>query len=384
MRRIGGLTLATLLVTAPIAGSAGASTPGRAPLGAGARCAWPVRADLATMNIAYPDAAATYWVQRYSLAPGATIEVDWRRPHARYSSLVTYGPDGTAIGSMADRAAGLERARRTRVSVVAGATADGRHLSAGAPSAGRVEGALIYRVYVPGRGRDRRGGTALPRLTLRAPGARAERLDPCPRPGPSPDATAAVDRLAARPATAVPAVPVFIRPREDGGNLYPNPDNAYLATLASARRGQVLVVRGRAPSFPDTERGRRPTGREQVRYWSFCTNEYARPYRATACAHDAAFPIDGNGDYTLVVSRRADRPANARRIDGVVWLPWGDPAVPMLLLMRNLLADPADPHAAARVAPGAPAASTMGPYAPRAQWCTTARFERGGPPACGG
>lgn len=363
-----------------VAAGAGADAP--APLGRGARCAWPVRADRATMNIAYPDTAATYWVQRYSLPTSARLEVEWRRPHARYSSLVTYGPEGGAVDALSDRAAGLDAARRTVVSVGAGPAPAGPSLRAGTSHAGSVRGTLIYRVYLPDPGRDRRGGVALPRLTL-VRGARRTRLEPCPSPGASPDAAAVVARLAARPLVPVPPTPVFIRPRDDGGNLYPNPDNTYLATLAEPRPGRILLVRGRAPAFPDTEAGAPVTGGEVLRYWSFCTNVYAAPFPVTDCAHDARFPVDAARTYTLVVSRPVDRPVNARRSNGVVWLRWGSTRDPMLLLMRNLLADPTDPNSAVRVAPGAPAATTMGPYAPRAVLCSRAAFERGGAEACG-
>lgn len=373
---------AVCVLAAPAAGAAGANGRAPEPVGRGAACAWPVRADQRTMNLAYPDTAATYWVQRYSIPATARIEVTWRRPHARYSSLVTYDPDGRAIDAEADRAAGLATAPRAVVTVAAGDAIAGRALRAGTASAGRVDGTLIYRVYVPDPGRDARGGVALPGLTL-VRGSRRTRLEPCASPGASPDAAAAVAKLAARPTTPVPAAPVFIRPRDDGGNLYPNPDNTYLATLADAAPGRVVVVRGRAPGFPDTESGARVTGREPLRYWSFCTNVYASPFPVTACAHDARFPVDADGSYTLVVSRRADRPRNARRSDGVVWLPWGSTRAPMLVLMRNLLADPTDPQSAARVAPGALAVATMGPFAPRAVLCTRDRFERGGATACG-
>jgi hypothetical protein len=381
-RRCAAMVLGAVCVLhAGAAGAAGSGGRSPKPLGRGAACAWPVRADRDTMNLAYPDTAATYWVQRYSLPASGRIEVAWRRPHARYSSLVTYDPDGRALDAVADRAAGLGTAARTVVTVASDGAPGGRALRAGTVRAGRVDGTLIYRVYVPDQGRDARGGVALPTLTL-VRGSRRTRLGACTAPGASPDAAAAVAQLAARPTVPVPPAPVFIRPRDDGGNLYPNPDNTYLATLADAAPGRVVVVRGRAPAFPDTEAGDRVTGREAVRYWSFCTNVYASPFPVTACAHDARFPLDAAGEYTLVVSRRVDRPAAARRSNGVVWLPWGSTRAPMLLLMRNLLADPADPVSAASVAPGAPA-TTMGPFAPRAVLCTRAAFERGGPAACG-
>jgi hypothetical protein len=142
------------------------------------------------------------------------------------------------------------------------------------------------------------------------------------------------------------------------------------------------VIRGRAPTFPDTRAGARITRRDQVRYWSFCTNQYAKPYRTSACRNDARVAtVDGS--YTIVVSTREDRPEGLGSRRGVTWLPWGSTRVPSLILMRQML--PADDYAeaAANLAPGQPAVAVMGEYAPRAVYCSTTTFARGGATACG-
>lgn len=372
---------ALVAVSAPTAPADGSGTP--APLGTGARCAWPVRADRETLNVAYPDTAATYWVQRYSLAPGESILYRWTRPAARYSSFVVYDASGTVVGHQSDRTRGLDGRNRS-THIVVGAIEDGDDTIVTAPigANGRSEGSIIYRVYLPDLGVDRAGGVPLPRATLIDAAARRTRVPTCDRPVANPDVAATVARMASITGTPVPEVPVFIRPRGDGATLYPNPDNTYVATIVDHRPGRVVIIRGRAPTFPDTRAGERIRTSDQLRYWSFCTNEYAKPYRTSACRHDAQVATR-RGEYTIVVSTRADRPAGLRARDGETWLPWGSTAVPSLILMREMLPAPEFAQAAARLAPGQPAAAVMGEYAPRAVYCRPTTFERGGAAACG-
>lgn len=66
-------------------------------------CAWAVRADKETLNIAYPDTAATYWAISYDLAPGEVLALQGTFPAARYASFASYGPVGGAIDVLTDR-----------------------------------------------------------------------------------------------------------------------------------------------------------------------------------------------------------------------------------------------------------------------------------------
>ncbi|MFN8038333.1 MAG: hypothetical protein U0Q07_03885 [Acidimicrobiales bacterium] len=406
-------------VSSGTAGSSpvGTSTPGTTPVagsavaGTTATCSWPVKANKETLNVAYPDTAATYWVQRYSLGPGERLDLGWTKPNARYSSFITYaltggaldvrtdrdlevGPDGTAtvqLSADVQPHAGGNRIAATGTATNAAGTAIDNTAGPGATAAptttttasgGRADGTVIYRVYVSGDPGDPAGGP-LPTVTVvRADGGRQE-LPPCSNPGGSADAAALVDRFG--PATNVPppAQPVFIRPANGGGNLYPNPDNVYVATIVGYQPGRVVVVRGKAPTFPDTRAGKPVTGDEQVRYWSLCTNEYRKPYPVSFCKHDDEVALDASGDYTFVVSTPGDRPANATEGNGVTWLDWGSTDVNGLLLLRNMLASPSFPESATNLKPGSLASSTMGAYAPKAVYCDKATFEQGGASACG-
>lgn len=385
VRRLGVATIAAVLTMAGVGVPAhGASrAPSPKPIGAGARCAWPVRADRETLNVAYPDTEATYWVQRYSLAPDEQVLYRWTKPRARYSSFVVYDAAGNAIGHQADVTRGLGgKTRSTHIVIGAIEPGDDTIVTAPIGGNGRSEGTVIYRVYVPDRPGDRRGGVPLPTATVIDATARRTPVPTCERAAASPEIAATIARMDSITSTPVPETPVFIRPRNDGGNLYPNPDNTYVATIVDHRPGRVVVIRGHAPTFPDTRAGERVSPQDQVRYWSFCTNEYAKPYRVSACRNDARIATKG-GEYTIVVSTRADRPKGLRAVDGVTWLPWGSTRVPSLILLRQMLPSPDYANAAARLAPGQPAVAVMGPDAPRAVYCATTTFERGGAAACG-
>ncbi len=412
-------TAGTVLVLVAVLGGCSGATTGESaapgttapPVATPATCAWPVKADKATLNIAYPDTAATYWAQRYSLAPGERLELGWTPPDARYSSFITYassggaldvrtdrdlaaGPDGTATvelrgdvqpGAGGNRLAAGGTPRNSVGAAIDNAAGPGAAATA-APGTtspgGRVDGTVIYRVYVSNDPASPSGGP-LPTVTTVAADGTRRQLPPCPAPGASADAVDLVNRFGPETTTPAPAQPIFVRPANGGGNLYPNPDNVYVATIVAHRPGEVVVVRGKAPTFPDTQAGAPVTGDQQVRYWSFCTNEYRKPYPVTECAHDAQVPLDANGWYTFVVSTPEDRPANATTANGVAWLDWGSTEVDGLLLLRNMLASPSFPESATNLQPGALATSTMGAYAPRGTYCPKATFEAGGTGAGG-
>jgi len=375
-------TVALTMIAVGSPAQAASRTPAPKPIGAGATCAWPVRADRETLNVAYPDTDATYWVQRYSLAPEEQVRYRWTMPHARYSSFVVYDAAGNAIGHVADAAMQWDRRGRTTVTLGPDVSGDGRVRTAPIGTAGRSDGAVIFRVYVPDRAGDAQGGVPLPTATVIDASGRRTALGTCAHPGVSPDIRATIARMDSITDTPVPASPVFIRPRNDGGNLYPNPDNTYVATIVDHRPGRVVVIRGHAPSFPDTRAGERIRPSDDLRYWSFCTNEHAKPYRVSACRNDARIATK-DGEYTIVVSTRADRPKGLRASAGVTWLPWGRTRVPSLILLRQMLPSPEYARAAAHLAPGQPAVAVMGADAPRAVYCSTATFDRGGAAACG-
>jgi hypothetical protein len=398
---------------------------GTAPVGA--NCAWANKADKATLNVAYPDTAATYWSTSYALAPGEHLELHGRYPAARYFSFITYGPAGGAYDTLTDRdiepdagstnpfrgggaPGGTYTARVRSDQAEAGNALDatapastavpGTETGTSAPrtvpsvdrrvllgsgqpgEAGVVGGTLIYRIYLPNIAGDPTGGGGLPDVRIVHPDGTTADVPTCANQVANPSATEIIN--ANGPATNSPAPerPVFIRPKAGSANLYPNPDNVYIVTILHHTPGQLVVVRGRAPTFPDTTRGEAVTGAEQVRYWSLCTDEYRKPYPVSFCVADQDVAVAADGSYTFVISTAADRPANATPEQGVTWLAWGDTSVDNLLLLRHMLAAPDFTQSAIHLEPGALASSTMGPYAPVGVYCAADAFARGGPGAC--
>ncbi len=409
--------------------SSGPSTKSATTARAGARvaCAWPTRADKATLNIAYPDTSSTYWATNYVLAPGERLELRGHFPNARYMSFITYGAAGGAIDVLTDRQIVADRGSRNpfRVRAETGGSYtvvlrnDATHaanslrvapaatvrepgsstsvassttnpaapvsLGSGSPGApGVVGGTVIYRVYLSNVPGDLTGGGGLAEIRdVHADGS-STIVAPCPHPGPNPSAIGLVSANGPATDTPAPAQPTFIRPQKSSTNLYPDPDNVYLATIVHYQPGQIVVVRAKAPTFPNTKRGARVTGAEQVRYWSLCSDAYRKPYPVSFCVADQDVALDRTGRYTIVVSTPADRPPNATAQNGVTWLDWGDTTVDNLLLMRNMLAAPTFRESAINVLVGSLASSSMGPYAPKGAYCSTAAFARRGIAGCPG
>lgn len=363
-------------------------------------CAWPTRADRATLNVAYPDTGATYWTTRYRLGPGERIEVAGAYPAARYFSFVTYHPSGGVRGSIPDRdidpATGTNPFAGDPGSDGRGAAhRGGRYVVRIVPTVnedqppantipGGRTGTVIYRVYLPDDPRDAKGGVALPTLRAVGSGGAVRTLAPCATSGSNPDAVRIVDANGPATDRPAPAQPLFLRPAAGSARLFPNPDNVYLATIVKYTPGQIVVIRGKAPSFPDTAKGEPVTGKEQVRYWSVCTDEYRKPYPVTDCVADEHVPLDADGNYTIVVSTAAERPPNATTENGVAWLDWGPTTVDGLILVRNMLPAPGFTRSALDVPAGALASATMGPYAPAGRYCAAGDFAAGGAGACRG
>jgi hypothetical protein len=86
----------------------------------------------------------------------------------------------------------------------------------------------------------------------------------------------------------------FGSPQEPPGNLWPNPDGKYLVMLPGGeyQTGRVIVIRGKAPGFPDTFNGSpiwdpaRGFRSVDMRYWAMCNLNLTWPPSVVACATD--------------------------------------------------------------------------------------------------
>ncbi|MEU6670635.1 hypothetical protein [Streptomyces sp. NPDC046727] len=404
-------------LTVLAAPSAAADAPVRSGTSAAApevSCAWPAVVRPGRLNIAFPETNATYWMTPYRLGRGESIVAEGTYPSARFTSLTAYDATGSPVDSLADHQiapdpgsrnpfavadAGTNPAQhRYRVTLKTGVAAGsgGNTLAATARSAGSGTGWLVLRIYVPDKDSDPTGGVPLPTLTRQRQGSSAGAMATCPRAdaakGPAgPVATALRDVVKKyAPAggfegcgTSTASAPGFALPNKVGG-LFPNPYNKYLCTELKHASGRVAVIRGKAPTFPDTTNGQSVLTATQVRYWSLCQNQVQLPYPVSSCAADFQTARDRDGRYTYVVSTAQDRPANATTKDGVTWIDWGPTDVTSVLILRNMLPAQDFTHAVQDVRKGDDPAKAMGDYYPTIAYCTKDAFAKGGPDACSG
>ncbi|MEU4316087.1 hypothetical protein [Nocardia sp. NPDC024068] len=335
-------------------------------------CGWSPRINADTFNVAFPDTFANYWMTLVPAAPGAGVTLRGEFPHARYISFVTYSalgeatdvvtdtsitPDAGSVNPFPDGADRQAANRSYTVRVVAGerpANPEPNTLYA-RPANGVIP--VLYRVYRPDAGRDAMGGTGLPRTTVHTAGGGSYDLADCGTSTSASDPHGVFSqgrsRLGGR-AVPPPHAPQWAG--REGGGLFPNPDNKYLATLVDT--GRTAVVRGRLPDTPDTYPGTARMDAAQLRYWSMCTGD--GPSTSTiGCLVDDELPVDANGEYTIVVSAPEQRPDPAC---GVAWLPANSGET--LLIMRNMLPSGDFPNAVQGADPENPE-PVLGPYYPR-------------------
>jgi hypothetical protein len=387
-------------------------------------------------NFNFPEESATYWFARFKLPPGGHLVLRGRFPHGRYMSVNAYS-DGDPTDALSDirirpkrgatnpfkpghRRNRKRRGWRIRVLDAAVPAKRAPNTLYAKSSAGKsIE--LLYRVYEPDRGLDLTGGVGLPAaVVVQQDGKRLRGGAACAAIN-DPDRSIPVQTVPAaswRAATSCrPNHPAFNPPRlerffnidyataavledctEAGyearhqepvmqqGGFYSNRDSAYVYGHLSRGYGPVLVLRGKLPTFPHTRNHQRVMGRGQLRFWSLCMYESRVTTRYMDCLADRQVAIDRRRRYTVVVSRRGDRPKNAVRRCGFSWLEWskrgdgaGNPNYGALV-MRNMLVSRGFKQAVQRVPQPGDEAKTMGPYLPRGAYSTKAAFEKRGCP----
>jgi hypothetical protein len=177
----------------------------------------------------------------------------------------------------------------------------------------------------------------------------------------------------------------------DGGG---DPETQYMLLHLSRKFGPVYVMRGKMPTFPNTYAGAGGQGLEvmpeaQTQYWSLVSCEAAPSGQIVDGLTDMQVPLDKDGNYTIVYSRKEDRPANATVENGVAWIEWSprgegidgpknraDFGMLMLRIMANSPSWAERPDDVTK--PGMEEA-VMGSYYPRGEYTTKAEFEASGP-----
>jgi hypothetical protein len=391
------------------------------------------RLDATTANVLAVDTNAVYWLGGYAANPQTRIRIEGQFPYSRYMGWNVYDPAGRPIDSIADYQ--FEPNKRSSNPFLPGADrfAVPRDYTAFIefrrpprnPKPNTLYtgdsrgGSFWYRVYIPDQGRDEKGGVPLPRITLErrdgsalplsaeacrelqapflhgvnelianAPGIPDPTRDGEGYPGRNPPewrlfvnfSQAAID-IMLNNETGEPFYDDAQAFQNDGPGFFSNRDISYVFTGTSRGFGEVLVLRGLAPTFADTRSGApvMPSG-QQLRYWSFCQYEPATQ-RVIDCRSDDRVSVDPGGAYTVVVSNAEQRPANARAECGVTWLPWG-PQTQGLLIYRHMLADPAFQQAIQRIPRPGDERQVMADYYPSGEYLPSKEaFEARGCPS---
>ena len=187
---------------------------------------------------------------------------------------------------------------------------------------------------------------------------------------------------------------VRLHPAVAAGGYGNNPSTVYLMEAFSLDYGNVVVIQGKMPTFPRT-RHRQKTLEQgtQVRYWS-CSSGGSGPFGVGwTSVFDEEVPLDADGNFTLVMSWPEDRPKNATRENGVIWLDFGGGEGHYVgarnwinvVYMRYQVLNPDWPESPANIPPPDErhplnqAEKVMGPYYPKAEYTTKELFERNWP-----
>ncbi|MCC3246899.1 hypothetical protein LG047_16515 [Methylocystis sp. WRRC1] len=422
------------------------------------QCAWPIELSPEGYgNVVAPDDQARYWLMPFD-KNYRTMRIEGSYPNARYFSFVVYSgkEKGEPVSVAGHKYDDILTPDAGNASTYTLCVARGNaKCPKGVPNTithvDTNPAWVALRIYVPSAdktlsGQALMGGHPLPKITLNE----SQTLETCPltkeapKPNPPPPTwpyyyVKSVNKLndlrAFLDLVFPPKLDIytpsdyyerasnplwFAAPKEPPILLLPNPDNKYIAMQPGPyQRGRIIVIHGKAPSFPDTYYGSpKSSGRSRnpdVRYWSVCNNDLALPVPAVRCMDDQAAVTQG-GYYTVVISDDLLRP-NWLKPD-VNWLPWGDEQYPKLVFFRNLIPKvgeenkpvpfkfaiqnvvvgcpsncahpdavidfnlPYVPPRAAFNAVGRNVQAIMGHYYPVAVWCDKSTFEHGGWQAC--
>lgn len=389
----------------------------------------------------YPDVGSTYFVAQYLLPAGASLTLEGKYPHERYMSYTIFKPVGGGQIGPGDHMRDEEivpdpgstnpfvaphkrdvKKRNYTFHIVSGPIPAERapntvYTETTDPS---VRIGMSQRNYLPDKGLDGTGGVGLPKLTLNlADGttltgdaacqmlspiediststypqeawksAVASSSDPANAPAKSP---AIWERFWNAPYSVAgafisdPVVRAETFPPTDVGGFQSNPDTRYMTTTADLNYGSVMTVSAKLPKTADTLPGadKWPRG-YQLRYWSLCTGSSPVTGLGYDCVYDQQVPLDKKRRYTLVISRPADKPKNAKPKCGFKWLDFGagenypDPAARDyidVLYMRFMAPEPGFTQGPANVTTPGTEAQVMGPYFPRSKYTSTKAFEK--------
>ncbi len=440
----GGMRGIALLASALLAGAAASAGPAGAAVPTGhnpnnlpvASCFWTgpfTNVDPRT-NQGFPGQEITYWGAKFATSPGAVLKLRGKFSHARFQSLTAYVNNGTATNTVSDYLTRPDKGssnpfikghrrdvkKRNYTVTVLGSpppAQPARNTLYAQPDPNyNAYQDILYRVYVPDKGRNRAGGEPLPTPELHlADGNVLKGQALCDAINSNHAYASQNLPLAAYqsyvnwpgkdPATN-PAEPAFSfekffslnytlssykSPAEHAaadytpvGTFYNNLDARYMVGTYSFAYGQVLVVRGKMPKTPHTDSGETRMGGGQMREWDMCVEESLAVTGTYRCLYDEQFPLRKGRRYVMVVAHAGYRPRNATKRCGVAWLP-ADPVGDAAgrpdigsLVTRNVIPSPGFHKTSWDVNQPNTAAQVMGPYYPTGTYMSKAQFEQQG------
>jgi hypothetical protein len=124
--------------------------------------------------------------------------------------------------------------------------------------------------------------------------------------------------------------------RNDGGGQFNNADNLYLFTAIERKRDEVVLIRVKPPTYPQTNNALNNT---DVRYWSF--NQGNVETSTLLGMHDREFKIAKDGFVYLAIG--ADSIRTHAQQGGYNFMPWKAKLRKAFILYRNLLTNPSYP-----------------------------------------
>lgn len=405
-----------------------------------AGCFWtgPFSASNPKTNVAFPGTEITYWGAKFATPPGAHLTLKGRFPHARYSSFNAYEGGGVSASSLNDTAikpnsGSINPARPGKDRRAGNRSYEIKVFGKDTPVnpkrntlyAAPIEGSnqdIIYRVYVPDRGRNLSGGTGVPvpELTL-ADGSKLSGKAMCEElnsthdyksnlmpdfiyqglvntPGKDPETNPALpefefrkffnlDNTFAAYGTEQDQQDAWAENPVEEGTQYNNNDARYMTGAYSFKFGEVLMLKGRMPTTPKTLNGQQFTKSGQVVEWDICGIQALTTTKTYRCRFDEQIPMRGKQrNYVIAFAKAGMRPSNAKRECGVAWLPAdpeGDGAGRPdsgVLLTRNVLPRSDFRKSIFDVTTPFNADGKMGGYFPRGDYLSKKAFESHGCP----
>lgn len=281
-------------------------------------CAWPFEiTPHGAGNWAWPDTIARYWAMPFD-AQYVQMTIHGTYPIARYMSFVAYNGEvpTSTDGWLYDAQIAPDPGSSNPFAPPGGS--GGTYtvtVVRGQSPGGNVIGALpgfewvVLRVYVPDEGENSMGGVPLPRITLTDGNGNTESLPQCSPINAYSDLSDVLNVLfpfaLPVPTTTSSTRLWFAPPDNPPERTFPNPDNKYVNAVPELYQpGRIIVIRGKAPGFPDTYRGSpvwQPVPRfkaVQLRYWSLCVNDFTVPFPAVQCMTDLNARLDRHRFYS--------------------------------------------------------------------------------------